>query len=276
MSAPPTRTPPPALSEVAGRWTELGHRDPMWAALTCAGKAGRRDRPSRRDRPGWSESEFLATGRCEIDAMLARLAELGVSPRRGTALDFGCGPGRLTAALATAGFARAIGVDISPSMLDIARRLISANPDTAERCELRLNEGTTLAGMADDSVDLVYTCRVLQHLPPALAHGYLREFMRVTVPGGLVVFQLPVEPAPGVVGTVLRRLPAQALNRLRRGMQMHGTQPTVVTALVAAAGGRTVAIEPDSSAGPRWRSHLYITEAGTRVARDAPAGAPPA
>lgn len=241
-----------SVDEVGERWTELGRRDPMWAALTLRGKAG----------GGWSASEFLATGRAEIEAVLARLSELGVCPARGTALDFGCGPGRLTAALAAAGFERAVGVDIAASMLDTARRLVATRPELADRCEFRLNTGATLAGVPDDSVELVYSCRVLQHLPPPLALGYLREFLRVTVPGGLVVFQLPAEPAGGLLGAALRRLPATVLNRLRRGMQMHGTPPTEVTALVAAAGGRTVAIEPDSSAGPRWRSYLYVTEAG--------------
>jgi SAM-dependent methyltransferase len=233
----------------------------MWAALTLPGKS------AKGDRAGWTEAEFLATGRREIDAVLARLDELKVSPKRGTALDFGCGPGRLTAALAAAGFSRAIGLDISPSMLETARRLVASLPDSdgsdsgaSARCEFRHNDGPTLAGIADDSVDLVYTCRVLQHMPPALAAGYLREFYRVTAPGGLVVFQLPHEPAPGVIGGLMRRLPAALLNRLRHGMQMHGSTPTEVTALVAAAGARTVAIEPDTSAGPRWRSHLYITE----------------
>lgn len=243
------------LRDVASRWTELGRDDPMWAALTLPGK-------SNRSTP-WTEAEFLATGRREIDAVLARLDELDVAPRRGTALDFGCGPGRLTAALAAAGFSRAIGVDISPSMLETARRLVgSASVPWPERdrCEFRHNDGPTLAGIADDSVDLVYTCRVLQHMPPALAAGYLREFLRVTAPGGLVVFQLPAEPAPGIVGALMRRSPTRLLNRLRRGMQMHGTTPTEVTAAVAAAGCRTVAIEADTSAGPRWLSYLYIAQ----------------
>jgi SAM-dependent methyltransferase len=253
------------LRDVAGRWTELGRTDPMWAALTLPGKSSR-GRSRGGEPAGWTEAEFLATGRSEIDAMLNRLDELNVSPRRGTALDFGCGPGRLTAGLAAAGFSLVIGLDISPSMLETARRLTSSQPSGTSTsgvhgvCEFRHNDGSTLAGIADDSVDLVYTCRVLQHMPPALAAGYLREFFRVTAPGGLVVFQLPAQPAPGIVGGLLRRLPTVLLDRLRHGMQMHGSTPTEVTALVAAAGCRTVAIEADTSAGPRWRSYLYITE----------------
>jgi SAM-dependent methyltransferase len=240
----------------------------MWAALTLPGKA----------REGWNPADFLATGRAEIDAVLERLRELGVAPKRGTAVDFGCGPGRLSAGLAAAGFERVIGLDISTSMLDTARRLTGGAPN-ADRCDFRLNDGVTLDSVPDGSVDLVYTCRVLQHMPPALAHGYIREFHRVAAPGALVVFQLPAEPAPGVVGALLRRLPTGLLNRLRRGMQMHGTPPTEVTALVAAAGGRTVSIEADTSAGPRWRSYLYITERGTGPGTGAPglpAGTSPA
>jgi SAM-dependent methyltransferase len=251
-----------ALSEVASRWTELGQRDPMWAALTDREKGD----------GGWDAQAFLDTGAEEIASVLRRLDELGTPPRRGTALDFGCGPGRLTAALAGAGFQRAIGLDISPTMLATATDLVSQTP-VAQRCEFRLNDAPTLAGVPDGTVDLVYTCRVLQHMPPDLAAGYIGDFLRVAAPGGLVVFQLPAEPAPGLVGGLVRRLPDPVLTRLRKGMQMHGTPPTEVTALVAAHGGRTVAIEPDTSAGPRWRSYLYVTEAGSRAAAGSGAGA---
>lgn len=233
------------LTDVARRWTELGDEDPMWAALTDEGKGGR-----------WDVEEFLRTGRREVDAVLALLARRGVSPTLGTALDFGCGPGRLTAGLAAAGFARAIGVDVSPTMLAKAREIV-----TDERCEFLLNEGTDLASVPSGTVDLVYTCRVLQHMPTALSHGYIREFLRVAAPGGLVVFQIPAEPAGGPVGKVLKVLPAGVLNRLRQGMQMHGTPPAAITRLIAEAGGVTVSVEEDASAGPRWRSHLYVARA---------------
>lgn len=230
------------LSDVVHRWTELGGTDPLWAALTDGASGGR-----------WDVEEFLRTGRREIDAVLALLARRGVTPPMGTALDFGCGPGRLSAGLAGAGFARVLGVDISPTMLAKAREIV---PDP--RCEFVLGDGPTLAGVPDGSVDLVYTCRVLQHMPPEIAHGYLREFLRVVFPDGVVVFQIPAEPAPGVAGTVLRTLPAAVSNRLRKGMQMHGTPVAAVTRIVADAGGVTVAVEDDTSAGPRWRSHLYV------------------
>ena len=232
------------IAGVVRRWTRLGVADPLWAALTDGGRRGR-----------WDAVEFLRTGRREVDAVLALLARRGVSPKLGTALDFGCGPGRLTAGLAAAGFGRAIGVDVSPGMLAKARELVDD-----DRCEFVHDPGTELATVPDESIDLVYSSRVLQHMPPALAHGYVRHFLRVAAPGGLVVFQLPAAPT-GPAGALMRVLPTAALDRARAGMQMHGTDPAAVTRLIAGAGGVTVSVEEDASAGPRWRSHLYVARA---------------
>src|SRR4051812_29590259 len=107
----------------------------MWAALTDAGRGGR-----------WDAAELLPTGRREIEAMLALLDRRGIAPKTGTALDFGCGPGRLTAGLAAAGFSRAIGVDVSPTMLAKAREIVDD-----ERCEFVHDSGPELATVADDS-----------------------------------------------------------------------------------------------------------------------------
>ena len=229
---------------VARRWTQLGDTDPMWAALTDANRGGR-----------WDPADFLRTGRREIAAMLTLLSRRGITPKTGTALDFGCGPGRLSAGLAAAGFARVIGVDVSPTMLAKAREIVDD-----ERCEFVHDEGTELASVADDSIDLVYCCRVLQHMPTELSHGYIRHFLRVAAPGGIVVFQLPAEPI-GLVGGAMKALPGPVLDRLRAGMEMHGTPAAAVTRLIAEAGGVTVSVEEDRSAGPRWRSHLYVVRA---------------
>ena len=232
------------IDEVSQTWTRLGEQDPMWAVLTDADKAG----------GGWRTEDFLATGVMEIATVLARLGELGLDPGRGRALDFGCGAGRLSHGLATAGFADVLGLDISPTMLAAAR----GNVD-APACRFEQVTGADLAGVPSDSVDLVYTCRVLQHMPPHLAHGYVREFHRVVRPDGVVVFQLPTAPAHTPAGLVLRALPQSVAVRLRKGMQMHGTPEREVRALVESLGVRVVTADPDTSAGTRWQSRLYVT-----------------
>ena len=78
------------LDALAAHWTRLGEADPLWAVSVAPGTRGGR----------WDVEEFFATGRREVDAALGRAAEFGLRPRRGRALDFGCGVGRLSAALA--------------------------------------------------------------------------------------------------------------------------------------------------------------------------------
>lgn len=232
------------IDDVSRTWTKLGGEDPMWAVLTDKGKSRNR----------WSTGDFLETGVTEIAAVMARLDELGLVPARGRALDFGCGAGRLSHGLAAAGFAEVLGCDISPTMLGKAREIV---PDPA--CRFVQVAGTDLAAVESDSVDLVYSCRVLQHMPPALAHGYVTEFWRVARPGAVVVFQMPTRPSSSLAGRVLSTLPTPVARTLRRGMEMHGTPEADVERLVASLGARVVAADHDTSAGPRWESRLYVT-----------------
>jgi SAM-dependent methyltransferase len=236
----------PDIADVARTWTRLGHEDPLWAVLTDREKVG----------GGWADEDFLATGAAEIEALLARLAELDADPHRGRAVDFGCGAGRLSHGLAAAGFAEVVGLDISPTMLDAARRMVSARA-----CDFRLASGPHLDAVESSAADLVYTCRVLQHMPSALAHRYIRAFYRIVRPGGIVVFQLPTAPARGPAGLALRALPRPVARWLRRGMEMHGTPEHEVRRLVTACGAEVLAADPDTSAGPRWDSRLYVTRA---------------
>jgi SAM-dependent methyltransferase len=164
-----------SLQRVRDTWTQLGEREAFWAVLAGAWGSSLQS----------SEEEFFAHGAAEIVARLHELRELGVEPARGAALDFGCGAGRLTRALAQH-FERAVGVDIAPSMIGHARRLNREYP----RAEFFLNE-EDLSQFADGSFDFVYSNLVLQHMPPELSRRYIAELFRVARPGGVVVFQLP-------------------------------------------------------------------------------------
>ncbi len=160
-------------------WNEFGRRDPYWAILT---------RPDRRGNR-WDLDEFMSTGRDDIDALLAWLVALGIEVRPGRALDFGCGVGRLTQALART-FAECDGVDIALSMIERARDL----NEFGDRCRYHVNERDDLALFGDGEFDLIYSVIVLQHVAPEYSVKYVREFTRLLAPGGVVVFQLPSHP----------------------------------------------------------------------------------
>src|SRR5690349_15678614 len=107
------------MSRQAREWDDLAGLDPLWAVLSQPAFA--------RDGGGDVEA-FFATGDGEVSGALDVARELGLPVRYGSALDFGCGVGRLTRALA-ARFERCVGVDVSPRMVDAARRLNADVPN---------------------------------------------------------------------------------------------------------------------------------------------------
>lgn len=164
------------LTEWQSNWDELGKDDPLWIVLTDPAKKGGK----------WDPKEFFATGEQEIDRqVMDYLNARGIEVKRGVALDFGCGVGRLTQGLARH-FEEAHGVDISPSMLEHARRFNRYG----HKVQFHLNSRDHLEDFQSDSVDFIYSNIALQHIEPEYAKRYVADFMRVLKPGGIALFQL--------------------------------------------------------------------------------------
>ena len=169
-----------SIQELRANWTTFGEQDPLWAILT---------HPARKD-GRWDLVEFMATGVADVANLIEDCKQLVDPSRWRTALDFGCGVGRLTQALADApetDFQTIVGVDIATSMIDEARRLNRYS----ERCDYIVNEDADLHRLESDSFDFILTLLVLQHMEPSLSTAYIAEFVRLLRPGGLAVFQLP-------------------------------------------------------------------------------------
>jgi SAM-dependent methyltransferase len=235
----------PDIDREAAAWDELGRRDPHWAILSEPGRQG-----------SWDDDEFFATGRAEIDATLKELGDLLTV--RTAALDFGCGLGRLSQALAVH-FDSVTGVDVAASMVEGARAR-NAFPD---RVSYVINVAATLP-FDDATFDFGYSILVLQHIPPKVAAGYISELVRVLRPGGVVVFQELSHRAPTVRNAVRRVVPKAVLPLLRKArhgwaapMTMDGVPRGQVTALVEAAGGEVVEVRADASGEPVWKGYRY-------------------
>ena len=169
------------LRKLSDVWHHLGRQDPFWAALTDADKQHGR----------WSAAEFYQSGLDEITALLDAAETRGHAIRRIRALDFGCGPGRLTQALART-FDRVDGVDISRSMLAVAE----AHNQHGSRCRYVHHTAPDLAIYGNATFDFIYSSLTLQHIPPELSRAYITELVRVLAPEGLLIFQLPSHRAP--------------------------------------------------------------------------------
>ena len=170
------------LQSIQDNWDRFGKRDPFWAILSDPGKR-------------WTKGEFFLTGRLEIAGVIDYLHSLGLDPKRGRALDFGCGVGRATQALCES-FSECHGVDIAPSMIDLANKY-----NRFGKCRYHLNNSSDLGLFEANFFDFVYSNLVLQHMSPEYSSRYIKEFVRVLNHGGILLFQLPSgpsesEPAP--------------------------------------------------------------------------------
>jgi SAM-dependent methyltransferase len=162
------------VTQLQAVWEKLGSEDPLWAVLSDPGRKDGR----------WDLAEFMATGQEHVGYLTALLDRHRIS-LGDRVLDFGCGVGRLTQALASQ-VPNVVGIDIASSMVDAARR-INQYPD---RVSYEHFDGRLLP-FADDSFDGAVSLIVLQHVPPAVQVATMLELHRVVRPGGILLFQVP-------------------------------------------------------------------------------------
>lgn len=237
------------LKDVQENWNKFGENDPLWGILAWPGK----------EQGGWDLPSFFATGEQEIADVLAYVDSLGVTFARDVALDFGCGVGRLSQALA-AHFTQVHGVDISAAMIAKAQELNRYG----ERCQYHLNDRDDLQLFANSSFDFIYSNITLQHMPPRFAAAYIREFVRLLKPGGVLVFQIPSRPKQWW-RRLLQPLKPTAFwrfyQRLRYGaepvMAMYGIPRSQVERLLQRSNARLLDVAPDTSADVHWTSYRY-------------------
>jgi SAM-dependent methyltransferase len=204
-----------------------------------------------------SEPAFLTTTRASFDAVAADYAatfadELSGKPLDrallgafaelvpdGPVADVGCGPGYVTAHLASLGL-DAFGIDLSPGMVEVARRTYPG---------LRFDIGSMLGlGLADGSVAGLVSYYSIVNLPRSELPAVFAEFARVLAPGGvlLMVFQVGDEDRHGTEWL------GHAID-----LHVYRNQPDAIAGLLAEAGlpvRMTTVRQPDDDGverGPR-------------------------
>jgi SAM-dependent methyltransferase len=112
-----------------------------------------------------------------VRAGVVLFAELVHATGGGPVADVGCGPGHTTALLRELG-ADAFGIDLSPAMIEIARR---------EHPQARFEVGSmTNLDLEDNSLAGVLAWWSLIHIPDEAVPGVLGQFHRVLRPGGVL------------------------------------------------------------------------------------------
>ncbi|WP_410575269.1 class I SAM-dependent methyltransferase [Amycolatopsis sp. cmx-4-61] len=165
-----------------------------------------------------SYAEFVSDA-LEKQPYLKAALTLFASQVDGPAVDVGCGPGHFTAYLASLGV-DASGVDLSPGMVDLARRSYP---------QLRFEVGSmTDLALPDASVAGVLASWSLIHVPDESVPAALGHFHRVLRPGGLLVIGYHVG-----VGT---RLKTQGYGGHPMRVHVHLRQPWWLARRVRDAG----------------------------------------
>jgi ubiquinone/menaquinone biosynthesis C-methylase UbiE len=233
-------------------WETLAQKDALWAACT----SGKRH-------VDWQLDEFLATGEREVSWASRVVRESLNHPLRGSlAVDFGCGPGRLIGALKER-FQQVAGIDRSQTMLRLARR---AHPED----NVSFSESTKT--LSEDSVDLVYSTFVLQHLTQDQVDECFREFARILRPDGLLIFQFPARPRLTLPGVAFLLLPTALLNAVERYvvrypgiMPMSWLAPEKVARRAAACGLVIREHRTGPIYSPNWEDVWYFAQNSSEI-----------
>jgi ubiquinone/menaquinone biosynthesis C-methylase UbiE len=241
------------LKELQRNWEGLAQTDPLWAICTD---------PSKRNRQ-WTQEEFFAAGRKEIEAVLGYAARVGLCINKTSpALDFGCGVGRLTRALAKY-FPECCGIDISPTMIGMAQELNGDRPG----CYFQLNQDVQLQRLQNNYFGFIYTSLVLQHIAEPCSHQYIAELVRVLKPGGVLVFQLPERLRANSLTKVRTRLALRSRLKSILGrqkpcaMEMHCVREPVIRKLIAQNHARVMGVALTNSCDPSFSGDLqYLTQ----------------
>lgn len=207
-------------------WEEIGRANPYYGVLTDP-------RFKTENLNDEALADFFATGEGDIrwasEALLRRYPDFAPA----SALDFGCGVGRLTRALA-AKTGDAFGVDVSESMLAEARR--STQAGLGFGCDL-----------PDRTFDWIVSIIVFQHIQPERGYPLLKALLERLAPGGFVTLQFALyrDPRHAAVpgGRVVMAEDftmvsnVAALRKLAKGeMVMFDYDLTVIAAILFAAG----------------------------------------
>jgi len=129
-----------------------------------------------------SPEEFFATADEVVKGLRWELRRLPRDRGPLTALEIGCGPGRLLRPMSS-NFLEIHGVDVSNEMIDLARVNLAGRGNAFAHH----SDGASLAAFADETFDFIYSYAVFQHIPSReVVFEYLHDAHRVLKPGGIL------------------------------------------------------------------------------------------
>jgi 2-polyprenyl-3-methyl-5-hydroxy-6-metoxy-1,4-benzoquinol methylase len=193
-------------------WSELAKREPYFAVLT-----DRRYLSAQLDDEG--RRQFFESGEADVERLLSLAREhAGGDFNPGTALDFGCGVGRLTLALAQR-FDSVTGCDVAPEMVELAGK------NAAQAGVTNASFVTSLDALEGRRFDFICSLIVFQHIPVSEGLEILTRLLTLLAPGGIAALHFTTRRP----GTLLQRLGRRAraafpiVHRLAQRLEKSGS-----------------------------------------------------
>lgn len=164
------------LSVTDKQWNEWGKKNPYLGVLGVESSS-----MNQAD----VEAAFFASGEAHIAGVIDIITRhFGSMPNTSSALDFGCGVGRLVLPLSRR-FDRVTGVDISPTMIELAKSQVSSDP--------RIDFVEQLSALEPERrYDLVHSYIVIQHIRPEQGYQIITNLLDRVAPRGFFALHMTV------------------------------------------------------------------------------------
>jgi len=155
-------------------WQFIGNDNPYWGVIT-------HDRFDKTRLTRETIEDFYASGETDTD-FLFRTIHRYIDDRfvAESALDFGCGVGRMVVPLASR-CRMVTGVDVSDGMLQRA----GARCDALRLSNIRLIKGDDQLSLIAERFDLIHSFIVLQHIPPERGYAITDRLLELLNDGGI-------------------------------------------------------------------------------------------
>jgi SAM-dependent methyltransferase len=230
------------FDRIGAAWKSFGETEPHWSVLVSD--------EYRQSNLAANIDRFYQSGHGDIDVHLNFLGRAGLSQRFSRALDFGCGVGRLTLALAEHAV-EAVGIDISPPHLVLARERAAEQGIANARFDAIASVGD-LDRYRD--FDFVMSRIVLQHNPPPVMAEIYRRLLAALAPGGVAIVQMPTF----IEG---QRFSAEEyLITEQPSMEMNALPQKLIFQIIAEAGCLPLEVREDAAAGNVGVSHTFAVQ----------------
>lgn len=161
-------------------WEKWGRENPYYGVLTY-------DKFRHENLTEELKDQLFETGRVHIETVLEIvLSRFGAMPSQTSALDFGCGVGRLVIPLARV-FGHVTGIDISPAMLEVAEQNCLERDIRNVEFVRSDDELSRVAGR----FDFIHSYLVLQHIQPGRGERIITQLIERLNDDGVLAIHFP-------------------------------------------------------------------------------------